>query len=214
MARRSTGGIVERQTSRGTSYAVRFRVGGQRMFQLVGYEQDGTTRADAERELRYTLEQVRRGEWKPPVEVEPPRSMPTFHEFASAWYARREQAGLRPRTLEHLRWCLSDHLLPTFRTYPLDKIDPAGIDRFTARKRRDGLSAKSCNRLTQTLAAVLEDAVEYDLIPRNPAAGKRRKLQASKPRRTYLDRADHIAALLDAAGELDRAGRTARTAGR
>src|SRR5918911_4121795 len=103
MARRSTGGVVERQTSR------------------------GTTRADAERELRYTLEQVRRGEWKPPAEIEPPRSMPTFHEFASAWYARREHAGLRPRTLEHLRWCLTDHLLPTFRAYPLDKIDAEAI---------------------------------------------------------------------------------------
>jgi hypothetical protein len=82
MARRSTGGVVERRTTRGTSYAIRFRVAGQRQFQLIGYEQDGTTRADAERELRYALEQVRRGEWKPPVEIEPPRSMPTFHEFA------------------------------------------------------------------------------------------------------------------------------------
>jgi integrase len=207
MARRSTGGVVERQTGRGTSYAIRFRVGGQRMFQLVGHERDGTTRADAERELRYTLEQVRRGEWKPPVEIEAPRSMPTFHRFASEWYARREHAGLRPRTLEHLRWCLTDHLLPTFRTFPLDKIDAEAIDAFTARKRRKGLSATSCNRLVQVLAAVLEDAVEYDLIARNPAAGKRRRLPASKPRRTYLDRADHIAALLDAAAELDRAGR-------
>ena len=56
----------------------------------------------------------------------------------------------------------------------------------------------------QVLAAVLEDAVEYDLIARNPAAGKRRRLPTSRPRRTYLDRADHIAALLDAAGEFDR----------
>lgn len=204
MARRSTGGIVERQTSRGTSYAIRFRVGGQRRFQLVGYEQDGTTRTDAERELRYTLEQVRRGEWKPPGNVELPRPIPTLHEFASEWYARREHSGLRPRTLEHLRWCLTDHLLPTFRTCPLDKIDAEAIDAFTARKRRNGLSATSCNRLVQVLAAVLEDAVEYDLIPRNPAAGKRRRLPATRPRRTYLDRADHIAALLDAAAELDR----------
>ena len=49
---------------------------------------------------------------------------------------------------------------------------------------------------------MLEDAVEYDLIARNPAAGKRRRLQASKPQRTYLDQADHIAAPLDAAAGL------------
>lgn len=208
MARQSTGGVVERETTRGRSYAIRFRVGGERVYQLVGYSQDGVGREDAERELRYALEQARRGEWKPPAEIAPPRSMPTFHEFASEWYTRREHGGLRPRTLEHLRWCLTDHLLPTFRAVPLDRIDAEAIDAFTARKRRavrgrPGLSATSVNRLVQVLAAVLEDAVEYDLIVRNPAAGKRRRLQASKPRRTYLDRADHIAALLDAAGELD-----------
>jgi hypothetical protein len=64
--------------------------------------------------------------------------MPTFHEFASEWYARRERAGLRPRTLEHMRWCLSDHLLPTLRAFPLDKIDAEAIDAFTARSKRQG----------------------------------------------------------------------------
>ena len=202
--RSSPGGIVERQTAHGVSYALRFRAFGQRQFVHLGYE-PAVTRADAERELRYVVEQVARGEWKPPAEVEPPPpSMPTFHEFASEWYARREQTGLRPRTLEHLRWCLTDHLLPTFRTFPLDRINAEEIDSFSARKRRAGLSASSCNRLVQVLAAVLEDAVEYGLIGRNPAAGKRRRLKANKPQRTYLDRADHIAALLDAAGELDR----------
>jgi integrase len=202
--RQSTGGIVERETSHGTSYAIRFRAGGQRQYQLVGYSSDRVTRRDAERELAYTLEQVRRGEWKPPAMIELPRTVPTFHEFASEWYGRREHAGLRPRTLEHLRWCLTDHLLPAFRTLPLDRIDAKAIDRFTARERRAGLSASSVNRLVQVLAAVLEDAVEYELIDRNVAAGKRRRLPTSKPRRTYLDRADHIAALLEGAGELDR----------
>jgi integrase len=55
----------------------------------------------------------------------------------------------------------------------------------------------------------MEQAVEYSLIDRNPAKGRRRRLPTVRPRRTYLDRAEHIAALLDAAGELDREGRVA-----
>jgi integrase len=47
-------------------------------------------------------------------------------------------------------------------------------------------------------------AVEYELIARNPAKGKRRRLKASKPPAVWLDRAEHIGALLDAAGDLDR----------
>ena len=99
MARRSTGGVVERETSRGTSFAIRFRVGGQRVFQSVGYSQDGVTRADAERELRYTLEQVRRGEWRPPAEIEPPRSIPTFTSSRPSGVRGAIRPGCGPRRL-------------------------------------------------------------------------------------------------------------------
>jgi integrase len=54
-----------------------------------------------------------------------------------------------------------------------------------------------------TLSTVLQVAVEYGHIDRNVAQGRRRRLKVPKPRRTYLDRAEHITALLDAAGELD-----------
>src|SRR5215218_4000785 len=45
-----------------------------------------------------------------------------FHGFASEWIAAREQEGLRPRTIEFLRWCLIDHLLPEFADVPLDRM--------------------------------------------------------------------------------------------
>jgi len=45
--------------------------------------------------------------------------------------------------------------------------------------------------------------VEYGHLTRNPAKGKRRRLPNSKPPRTWIDRSDHIAALLAGAAELD-----------
>jgi integrase len=56
-----------------------------------------------------------------------------------------------------------------------------------------------------TLAAILDVAVERELIARNPATvgGKRRRLPSVAPKRSWLDRAEHIRALLDGAGELD-----------
>jgi hypothetical protein len=45
--------------------------------------------------------------------------------------------------------------------------------------------------------------VEYEIIGRNPARGRRRRLRAVAPRRSWIDRAEHIEVLL-AAGELDR----------
>jgi hypothetical protein len=61
-----------------------------------------------------------------------------------------------------------------------------------------------------TLSAVLETAVEYEVITRNTARGRRRRLVAPAAKRPWLDRADHIAALLDAAGQLDSQARVNR----
>ena len=216
MARTSTGGIVEKHTSRGTSFGIRFRVAGRRIYQHVGYAADGCTREHAAAELRYTLERVRRGDWRPAAEPEPLRQVPMFHEFASEWFeAKRTEGGrhgkgLSPAGEASLRWQLVNHLLPAFAKCGIDAIGAEDVDRWRRAKVREGrLNATSINALLRTLAAILEVAVEYGHIDRNPAAGRRRRLPAVKPKRTYLDRADHIAALLDAAGELDRAGRVA-----
>jgi integrase len=211
MARGSIGGITEKPTmASGTSFGIRFRVGGKRINQHVGYAADGVTRADAQRELAFTMEQLRRGEWSPPAEVSAPTESPTFHEFASDWIERRETEGLRPRTIEHLRWTFTYHLLPSFARDRLDAITAERIDRFTQAKLREGkLGAAQINPLVTTLAAVLEDAVEYDLIARNPAKGRRRKLPTCKPARAFLE-PKQVSALLAAAGELDDEDRDGR----
>jgi hypothetical protein len=98
MSRRSTGGVVEKATSRGTNYGIRYRAGGRRVFQLVGNSADGVTRDDAQRELDFQLALVRRGEWQPPVEAEPVREIPTLHEAASRWLAAKELEGGRHGT--------------------------------------------------------------------------------------------------------------------
>jgi integrase len=68
------------------------------------------------------------------------------------------------------------------------------------------MTPRSINMTVTLLGAIMESAIDDDdlakLIPRNPARGRRVKEKA--PRRSYLDTAEHIAALLDAAGELDR----------
>jgi integrase len=167
-----------------------------------------------------------------PVAATEPREVPTFHEFASEWFEAqkleggRNGKGLTPSGAADLEWRLSVHLLPTFATKRLDAITVEDVDRYRrskvteAERRRaaiakgkslrddDGrllrpLGTTSINKTLTTLAAILEVAFEYELVPRNVAKGRRRRLPAATPRRSYIDRADHIAALLDAAGRLD-----------
>jgi integrase len=87
---------------------------------------------------------------------------------------------------------------------------------FRRRRPRRPLSAVCINKTITRLGQILEVAVERELIPRNAAkvGGKRRRLKAPKPARVYLDRAEQIRALLNAAGELDGEARSNGTIAR
>ncbi len=190
-----------------------------REYLTLGTAEDGWTQAKAQTELTHIMADVQRGIWRPPVVevVQAPREVPTFHVFASEWFERqkveggRRGGGLSDAGSADLEWRLSNHLLPAFASRRLDQITVEDVDRYRLGKVREGkLNATSINKSLATLAAILEAAVEYELIDRNPARGRRRRLPAAAPRRPWLDRAEHIAALLDAAGRLDQQARTCR----
>jgi integrase len=219
MPRPATGQVVVDERRRSPTFGLRFRAYGRREYVSLGTDEDGWTRAKAQTELQNVLADVRRGIWRPPVleAAQVPREVPTFHVFASEWFERqkaeggRRGKGLAPKSREDLQWRLSNHLLPVFASQRLDRITVEDVDPFRLGKVREGkLSVTSINKMLTTLAAILEAAVEYELIDRNPARGRRRRLPAVTPRRSWLDRADHIAALLDAAGTIDAKARVRR----
>ncbi|MDQ3647474.1 MAG: site-specific integrase [Actinomycetota bacterium] len=229
MARKATGTVVEHQARDGRTYrALRFTAYGKRRYLSLG----AATHEEAERELRHVLADVERGTWKPAVGVEPPpepEAVPTFHEFAEQWWVRT-RGRLAPKTKTDYLWRLECHLIPYFGELRLDGITFDTVEGYIASKlaeaegiraaraeaeargeRYEGrrpLGASTINKTVILLAAVLEAAVERDLIARNAAKGKGRRVRERTPPRSYLDTADQIAALIDAAGSLDRDGRT------
>ncbi len=216
MARSATGQIVEDARRRSPTFGLRFRAYGKRHYVTLGSRDEGWTAAKAEQELANIMADVRRGIWQPPKPepVAAPREVSTFHVFSSEWFERqkveggRRGGGLTAKGVEDLEWRLSNHLLPFFKSMRVDAITVEDVDRYRAAKVRAGnLGPTSINKTLATLAAILETAVEYDLIPRNVAQGRRRRLPSVTPARSLLDRADHITALLHAAGELDAKAR-------
>jgi hypothetical protein len=84
------------------------------------------------------------------------------------------------------------------------------------RRRKRALSNTSINGILTLLSQILQRAVDYDYIERNPlkvGGRKERFLPSVKPRRTFLE-VDELHVLLDAAGELDEAARRDRRIGR
>jgi integrase len=226
MPRPPKGEVLERQRTRGTVFALRFRVDGRRAFETLGTAEEGWDRERAEEALKDRLAQARLGLYRPSSTAasEPQEAAePTFHEFASRWF---EAIGpeLRDSTAEAYRWHLTHHLLPFFRQHRLSEITIEEVDRYRQHKVRERdllrarraagedigcrpLSNETINKTIVRLGQILDLGVEYRHIAANPARGKRRKLKVDRPRRSYLDTAGQIAALLDGAGERDREAR-------
>jgi integrase len=174
----------------------------KRRYVTLGTAEDGWTRQRAEEELANVMADVRRGIWKPrsyrrePAEA--PRDVPSFHEFASRWLADRTPE-LRPATIEAYTWVLAHHLLPFFADFSLDSITAEDVDRYKTAKLREGrIAPNQINSTIARLSQILDVAVEYDYATRNPAASRKRRVKATKPRRSWVE-PEQVMALIEAA---------------
>jgi integrase len=122
---------------------------------------------------------------------------PLFAEFAHEWIERQRELGrLRPNTLKAYEDAIRCHLEPSFGALAIDCITVAAVDDWVADMRTRGLSAGTANSRLATLTSILATALDYELVARNVAQGRNRRLPKAIPSRTWLSRVDHIEALL------------------
>jgi integrase len=234
MARQVTGTIVEHRGKDGRTYrGLRFSAYGKRRFVSLGAatarEAEAELRhtlADVERGTWQAPAAI-----EPPPER---TALPTFHQYAEQWWVRaklrlaaKTREDYRWRLEKHLipyfgAMPLDEITIDTVEGYVAFKLadgqrireaaergEPlreAFTDSMGRRRTRplQPLSPRSINMTVTLAAAILEGAVERELIPRNTAKGKNRRVAERKPARSYLETDAQIGSLLDAAGELDR----------
>src|SRR3954452_666725 len=240
MARAATGSVIVQTLVDGTrAYQLRFRAAGRREHETLHERRacacgcgGGCTERTAALELENILARVRAGVWRRREVVTTPdrKSMPTFHEYASAWLQSKIAGVLGDRPIDtnteaDYRWRLARHLLPFFGGYRLDEIDADLCLGFKAHKLREAadlrsamaagailrepngrrqqpLGPSSIKKLIDCLAAVLDEAIEDDYVDLNPARGRRMRIKVPKPVRTFLEM-DELVAITDAAAEQD-----------
>jgi integrase len=201
MARPATGQIVPLRRARGTIYALRFRAYGKRCYITT----DAASYDEAETELANVLADVRHGIWREPKAapiLEEPPDEPISWEVAQEWVDARKRE-VDTRTVEHWTWALNSHLRHTFGRVRPSQITVALIEGYKAEKlgEEKPLSNNSINKTLKVLAQVLDYAQDLGYIEGdNPARGRKRRLKATKPTRTWLE-ADEVCDLLNAAGE-------------
>ena len=202
MARPATGQVIAPDGKRQPSWAIRFRAYGKRRFRDSGAKR-GRLESPARR-ARAPPHPRRRGARH--LAAREPRARSAWSRRSSRpsrssrppGCATVNRAGGRGRsaTTAGLWSC---HLLPHFGGHRLSEITAEEVDRYRADKLREGrLAPNAVNKTLTRLAQILELAVEYGHIERNPAKGRRRRAKGTEPRRSWVE-PEQLGALLDAA---------------
>ena len=138
------------------------------------------------------------------------RSGLTFGEYARSWLTDRAEARVRLGRLAETTYAiyerdLRNHLLPALAEIPLQQLDGGTLTRHYAGL-LDSLSAKTIANVHGLAHRILEDAVQDEVLARNPAdrAVKPRAADTEQPTWTP----EEVARFLDHARQRDPAWHT------
>src|SRR5215211_2430443 len=94
----------------------------------------------------------------------------TVGEYVTRWLEDSAKGDLAPRTYHNYRLQVRRHIVPALGRTKLKNLSPASIQSLYAAKLRDGLKPSSVRYIHAVLHRALEQAVRWNMIPRNPAA--------------------------------------------
>lgn len=148
------------------------------------------TAGDADDWLAEKQTELRRGDWQ-----DPDAGAVNFEEYALRWVKER---GLSPTTDELYQRLLRLHILPAFRAWDLDEITPPRVRTWRAERLEATGAETTVAKSYRLLKAILETAVEDELIRRNPCRirGAGKESAGERPIATI----EQVDALADAMG--------------
>ncbi len=120
----------------------------------------GKTRKEVQEALTAGMRDLQRG-----LPVSATRQ--TVGQFLARWYAECVRLSPKPSTHRTHRQRIDNHLIPAFGRIALDKLSPQDVQRFIARQSAKGLAPSTINGHLSTLGTALNQAMRWQIIPRN-----------------------------------------------
>lgn len=143
-------------------------------------------KGDAQAWLSTVRADLVRGAWLPPDDGT------TFGTYSATWLRHRT---LKPRTREHYRKLLDQHILPTWRTVPVRRLSPAAVREWHAKTATGTPTVRA--HAYMLLKSICGTAVIDDLLPANPCR-IRGGGQAKRVSKTEPATLDELTALVEA----------------
>jgi len=156
-------------------------------------------KGEASAHIAANVHDVNTGQWRDPnAGLEP-----LGPYFDSVINAAEQRGDLRPTTCELYRWVGRAHVNPRFGKTPLQAISSAEIRAWTG-KLLETQGRRTVEVARQSLSRVLRQAVQDDLIIRNPATGTALRKQPTKPlEEARIMGAQDVLRIADAVSERD-----------
>lgn len=95
---------------------------------------------------------------------------PTLSEYAASAWVPQHAVGLAPRTQRGYAYLLSSRVTPTFGDVPLNEITAAKVRAWQAGELAAGAGPTAVRRARMLLGAILQHAVENEVVTVNPVA--------------------------------------------
>jgi integrase len=131
------------------------------------------------------------------VYIDPNAGRLTVDAYAQAWLER--QGHLRPGTRQRYGEIVRTHIVPTFGSTPLARLERSAVSSWVAELSASGLAGATVQHVHRVLVMILNSAVADGRLARNVAAGV--PLPRAKGREKRFLSHEEVAALAEAAGD-------------
>lgn len=101
-------------------------------------------------------------------------------DFVQIWWARYGELHLSPKTLATYAGIRDRHLLPRLGHVQLGRITPDRIQELSVSLHHEGVGAETVRKTLAMTQGILERAVEWGRIPRNPVRSVRKPVAARR----------------------------------
>lgn len=132
-----------------------------------------STREEAAKKLRDTLSRMDRGEYIEPSAV-------TVEQWLNIWLREYAAPSVRASTYGAHEGIVRQHLIPVLGKHRLQALRPEHIQAFSNQQDKEGYAPATVKRQLATLKVALKQAVENQLLFRNPSSAVRLPKQEQK----------------------------------
>lgn len=172
-------GVTVRQKvkGRGQPWWVFVAHNGKRKSKMIG------DKAAAQKVASAIRERLSKGE----LNLEDARWIPTFGEYSKKWVEGYVKGMRRLSTFERYQEMLENHILPVFKSKPLDKITRGDIRDFLVAKIGQDYSRSTICVFRDVMSGVFNYAIDEEVIKVNPVSGITKRLELRRSRKPGIE---------------------------